>query len=51
MEFIFKKHFWLVHLTFLFLVTVLVARTGNAFVEAALTPLPNANPRQGWQDT
>jgi general secretion pathway protein C len=42
-EFIFKKHFWVVHLTFLFLVTLLIARTGNAFVEAALTPLPTGN--------
>jgi general secretion pathway protein C len=44
-EFIFKKHFWVVHLTFLFLVTLLIARTGNAFVEAALTPLPTGTAR------
>lgn len=44
-EFLFKKHFWLVHLGFLFLVALLVARTGNAFVEAALTPLPTGTAR------
>lgn len=45
MEFVFKKHFWVVHLAFLFLVTLLIARTGNAFVEAALTPLPTGTAR------
>jgi general secretion pathway protein C len=45
MEFVFKKHFWIVHLAFLFLATVLIARTGNAFVEAALSPLPTGTAR------
>lgn len=40
MEFLFKRHFWLVHLLFIFGVTLFVARTGNAFIESALTPLP-----------
>lgn len=46
-ELLFKRHFWLVHLLFIFLVALLVARTGNAFVEAALTPLPGASSRKG----
>lgn len=44
-EFLFKKHFWVVHLTFLFLVMLLMARAGNAFVEAALAPMPLAKAR------
>ncbi len=40
MELLFKRHFWFVHLVFIFLVMVLAARTGNAFVESALMPLP-----------
>lgn len=40
MEFLFKKHFWLVHLLFIFGVAWLVTKTGNAFVESALSPLP-----------
>jgi len=39
-ELIFKRHFWVVHLAFIFLVALLVARTANGFVESALTPLP-----------
>ena len=45
MELLFKRHFWIVHLTFIFLVMVLVARTGNAFVESALMPLPSGKAR------
>lgn len=40
MELLFKRHFWIVHLVFIFLVMVLATRTGNAFVESALMPLP-----------
>jgi len=44
-ELLFKRHFWIVHLTFIFLVMVLVARTGNAFVESALMPVPTGKAR------
>ena len=40
-ELLFKRHFWVVHLLFIFLVMVLAARTGNAFVESAIMPLPS----------
>ncbi len=40
MEFIFKRHFWLVHLLFIGLVTFFVARTVNAMVESALVSQP-----------
>lgn len=40
MEVLFKRHFWLVHLLFIFAVAWLVMRTANAFVESALLPLP-----------
>ncbi len=46
-ELLFKRHFWIVHLIFIFLVAVLIARTGNAFVEAAITPLPGGRARPG----
>ncbi|MDP2272409.1 MAG: type II secretion system protein GspC [Archangium sp.] len=39
-EVLFKRHFWLVHLLFIFAVAWLVMRTANAFIEAALLPLP-----------
>lgn len=39
-EVLFKRHFWIVHLLFIFAVAWLVMRTGNAFVETALLPLP-----------
>jgi general secretion pathway protein C len=39
-EFLFKRHFWIVHLLFIFLVMLLVARTANAFIESMVTPLP-----------
>ena len=41
MERLFKRNFWVVNLLFIFGVGVLVARTGNAFLESALSPLPN----------
>ena len=41
MELLFKRHFWIVHLVFIFLVMVLASRTGNSFVESALMPLPS----------
>lgn len=39
-EFIFKRHFWIVHLLFIFGVMLMVARTANAFIESLVTPLP-----------
>ncbi|HEY1088117.1 MAG TPA: type II secretion system protein GspC, partial [Archangium sp.] len=42
---LFKRHFWLVHLAFIFAVAWLIARTGNAFVETALLPLPTGKAR------
>lgn len=39
-ELLFKRHFWVVHVLFIFGVAVLVMRTANAFVESALIPLP-----------
>ena len=39
-EVLFKRHFWLIHLLFIFAVAWLVMRTANAFIEAALLPLP-----------
>lgn len=39
-EFVFKRHFWVVHLLFMLLVAWLVARTANAFLEVQLLPLP-----------
>ncbi|MBM7114749.1 type II secretion system protein GspC [Archangium primigenium] len=41
MELFFRKYFWTVNLVFIVLVALLVARTVNLFVEAALTPLPS----------
>ncbi|MBK7861663.1 MAG: general secretion pathway protein GspC [Archangiaceae bacterium] len=40
MEFLFKRHFWIVHLLFIFGVMLMVARTANAFIESLVTPLP-----------
>lgn len=40
MEVLFKRHFWLVHLLFIFAVAWLVTRTANAFIETALLPIP-----------
>ena len=39
-EVLFKRHFWLIHLLFIFAVAWLVMRTANAFLETALQPLP-----------
>jgi general secretion pathway protein C len=39
-EVLFKRHFWLIHLLFIFAVAWLVMRTANAFLESALLPLP-----------
>jgi general secretion pathway protein C len=39
-EFLFKRHFWLVNLAFIFLAAWLVMRTANSFIETALLPLP-----------
>jgi general secretion pathway protein C len=40
MELLFRKYFWAVNLAFILAVMFLVARTGNLFVEAAISPLP-----------
>ena len=45
MEVLFKRHFWIVHLLFIFAVAWLVMRTGNAFVETSLLPLPTGKAR------
>lgn len=45
MEFLFKRHFWLVHLAFMFGVAFFVTKTANAFVEAQLLPLPTGEAR------
>ena len=42
-EVLFKRHFWLIHLLFIFAVAWLVMRTFNAFIETALQPLPTGN--------
>lgn len=42
MELLFRKYFWAVHLLFLLLVTFLIARMGNAFVESAIAPAPSS---------
>lgn len=39
-EVLFKRHFWLIHLLFIFAVAWLVMRTVNAFIETAMLPLP-----------
>ena len=43
MELLFRRHFWVVHLLFIFGVALLLARIGNAFVEGLVTPLPTGN--------
>ncbi|MBX7113348.1 MAG: general secretion pathway protein GspC [Myxococcaceae bacterium] len=40
MELLFKKHFWVVHLIFIFLVALLVARMVNGFLEPLVMPAP-----------
>lgn len=44
-EFVFKRHFWVVHLIFTFAVSLLVTRTANAFIESELRPLPTGRAR------
>ena len=39
-ELIFRKHFWVVHLLFIFLAALLVARIINSYVEVSISPLP-----------
>lgn len=43
MELLFRKHFWAIHLLFLFLAAWLVAGTGNHFVEAAIAGVPSGS--------
>lgn len=45
-EFLFKRHFWLVHLAFLFGVAFFIGKTANAFIEAELLPLPTGEGRR-----
>ena len=45
MELLFKRHFWVVHLLFIFGVMFLVAKTVNAFIEVTLMPLPTGQAR------
>ncbi len=40
MEFLFRRHFWIVNLAFIFLVAIFLARIVNVFVEARLAGLP-----------
>ncbi len=49
MEFLFKRHFWIVHLLFIFGVMLMVARTANAFIESLVTPLPQPKVRAAPQ--
>jgi general secretion pathway protein C len=44
-EVLFKRHFWIIHLLFVLAVAWLVMRTGNAFIETALLPLPTGKAR------
>lgn len=44
-ELLFRRHFWIVHLLFIFAVALLLARIGNAFIEGLVTPLPTGAPR------
>jgi general secretion pathway protein C len=43
LELLFRRHFWVVHLLFIFAVAILLARIGNAFVEGVITPLPTGS--------
>ncbi len=45
MELVFRRHFWIVHLLFIFTVALMLGRIGNAFVEGLITPLPTGAPR------
>ena len=44
-ELLFRRHFWVVHLIFIFAVALMLGRIGNAFVEGLITPLPTGAPR------
>ena len=46
-ELLFKRHFWVIHLLFIMGVMLLVARTGNAFVESLVVPLPMSGHARG----
>jgi general secretion pathway protein C len=45
MELIFRKHFWVVHGVFIFLLALMAARLVNTFVEAAIAPDPQVKAR------
>jgi general secretion pathway protein C len=44
MDLLFRKYFWTVNLAFILLASLLVARTVNFFVGAAMTPVPTSAP-------
>ena len=44
LEQIFRRYFWVVHLAFLALAALLLARIVNLFVEAAVAPAPSTQP-------
>ena len=39
-ELLFKRHFWVVHLLFMFAAAFFVTKTANAFIESRIIPLP-----------
>jgi len=44
-ELLFKRHFWVVHLLFMFAAAFFVTKTANAFIESRIIPLPTAAPK------
>ncbi len=45
MELLFKRHFWVVHLLFVFAAAFFVTKTANAFIESRISPLPTGAPK------
>ena len=45
MELLFKRHFWVVHLLFIFAAAFFVSKTANAFIESRIIPLPTGAPK------
>lgn len=39
-ELLFKRHFWVIHLLFIFAASFFVTKTANAFIESRIMPLP-----------
>lgn len=44
-ELLFKRHFWVVHLLFMFAAAFFVTKTANAFIESRIIPLPTSAPK------